>query len=67
MLKHWLDERNIAYNEIKVDANIEEARKMIELSGQMGVPFTTIEHDDGTIDKVLGFDRPRFEQILQTA
>jgi len=33
----------------------------------MGVPFSTIEYDDGRIEKILGFDRSRFEQALQAA
>ena len=37
---------------------------MDNLSGQMGVPFSTIEYEDGQIEKIVGFDRMRFEAAL---
>lgn len=67
MLKRWLDDKKIEYTDYLVDRNPYAAQMMIEQSGQRGVPFSTIEHDDGTVDKVLGFDRARFESILQHA
>ena len=66
-LKSWLDQKGVKYNEKRVDESLSDAKKMVKLSGQMGVPFSTIEFDDGRIEKVLGFDRPRFEYYLQTA
>jgi glutaredoxin len=68
MLKAWLNEKGQKYEVVMVDENQEAAQKMYELSGgQMAVPFTTIEFDDGTVEKILGFDRPRFETALKTA
>lgn len=67
MLKRWLDEKKLAYTDYMVDKNPYAAQVMMQQSGQRGVPFTTIEHDDGTVDKILGFDRPRFEAVLQQA
>ena len=67
MLKRWLDDKNVIYTEYLVDKNPYAAQLMMQQSGQHGVPFSTIEHDDGSIDKILGFDRPRFEAILQEA
>lgn len=64
MLKRWLDEKDIKYTDYLVDRNPYAAQMMIEQSGQRGVPFSTIEHEDGTVDKILGFDRARFEQVL---
>lgn len=43
------------------------AQMMIQQSGQQGVPFTTIEHDDGRVDRVLGFDRMQLTEILEKA
>lgn len=40
---------------------------MIQQSGQRSVPFSTIEHEDGTTDKILGFDRAQFEAALAKA
>lgn len=39
---------------------------MLVSEGQRGVPFSTIEHEDGSIDKIVGFDRQRFETVLAT-
>ena len=64
MLKSWLKSKDISYTEYRVDQNPIAAQNMINLSGQMGVPFTTIEKDDGTTESILGFDRARFEQIF---
>ena len=64
MLKRWLDEKGIKYDNYFVDKNPYAAQMMVSQSGQMGVPFSTIEHDDGTIDKILGFDRERFSAAL---
>jgi hypothetical protein len=47
-----------------VDKNPIAAQNMINLSGQMGVPFSTIEYDDGKVEKILGFDRQKFETAL---
>lgn len=65
MLKSWLDDKKVDYTEYKVDQSPEAAKKMVEQSGQMGVPFSVIEHDDGTVDQILGFDRPTFEESLR--
>jgi glutaredoxin len=67
MLKSWLQQQDIKYTEHMVDRDPQAAREMINLSGQMGVPFTTIEKDDGTVEKILGFDRPRFQQTLSAS
>lgn len=44
MLKRWLDEKKIEYTEYMVDKNPVAAQVMVRQSGQMGVPFSTIEH-----------------------
>lgn len=67
MLKRWLDDKKIAYTDYLVDQNPFAAQNMVQLSGQMGVPFTTIENEDGSMEKILGFDRPRFEAALAAA
>ena len=64
MLKRWLDAKKVEYTNIFVDEDGEAARKMIDLSGQMGVPFSTIEFDDGRMAKILGFDVHQFEHAL---
>lgn len=64
MLRDWFQSKGITFTEYKVDQNPIAAQHMINLSGQMGVPFTTIEKDNGEVVKILGFDRPKFEAIL---
>lgn len=64
MLKKWLDSKHIDYTNYMVDTNPYAAQMMVSQSGQMGVPFSTIEHDDGTIDSILGFDREKFQKVL---
>jgi len=64
MLKNWLDSKSVEFTNYMVDQNPIAAQNMINLSGQMGVPFSTIENDDGKVEKILGFDRPRFELAL---
>ncbi len=61
MLKNWLDSKSVEFTNYMVDQNPIAAQNMINLSGQMGVPFSTIEYDDGKVEKILGFDRPKFE------
>ena len=63
-LKRWLDQQGVKYDDYLVDQNPYAAQVMIQQSGQMGVPFSTVEHDDGTMDKILGFDREKFAIAL---
>lgn len=64
MQKAYLTSKNIQFSEILVDENPDEAQKMIEISGQMGVPFTVIDKDDGSRVTILGFDKSRLDQEL---
>jgi glutaredoxin 3 len=64
-LKHWLEEKSVEYTNYNVDENPYALETMVSLSGQRGVPFSTVELDDGRIEKVLGFDRPKFEKLLK--
>lgn len=64
MQKDYLAGKNIHFQEILVDENPQEAQKMIEISGQMGVPFTVIDKDDGSRATILGFDKLQLEKEL---
>ncbi len=64
MLKNWLDQQSIQYDVYNVDENPIAAQNMVRISGQMGVPFTTIEKDDGETVNILGFDRTKFMKTL---
>lgn len=66
MLKNWLKASKVEFTNYNVEQNPIAAQNMIHLSGQMGVPFSTIEYDDGSMEKILGFNRVQFEQALAT-
>lgn len=67
MLKQYLDSRNISYEEVLIDTDLAGAKESLDTCGSMGVPCTHITFDDGREEKVLGFDRPRIDQILELA
>ncbi|UCD02662.1 MAG: glutathione S-transferase N-terminal domain-containing protein [Candidatus Aenigmatarchaeota archaeon] len=60
MLKEFLKEKKIEYEEINVAEDIEAAKQMVEKSGQMGVPQLEI---NGKI--IVGFDQPAIEKELE--
>lgn len=64
MLTRWLKDQEVEFTEYKVDQNPYAAQAMVSLSGQMGVPFTTIEDDKEIVAKVLGFDPLRIASAL---
>lgn len=59
MAKEYFKSKNIPYEEINVAGNPEKQKELIMKSGQFGVPVLDI---DGKI--VVGFDRPRINQLL---
>ncbi len=64
MEQAWLDEKHVKHEVVYVDQNEEEARQMVEKTGQMGVPVTEIQFEGADSEFVVGFDRPRLEQII---
>ena len=64
MEKEYLESKSIKYENVFVDQDPDAAKKMIEESGQMGVPFTEITKDDGTLIKILGFDKVKLNEAL---
>lgn len=64
MEKQYLEEKGIQYENIFVDQTPDEAKRLIEESGQMGVPFTEITKDDGEVVKILGFDKNKLNEAL---
>lgn len=61
--KSFLADHKINFEEIVVDSQ-ESAQKLVDLSGQLGVPFTIIKKDDGSEEKILGFDQNRLRRVL---
>lgn len=64
MEKEWLDSKKIKHDIIFVDLNPAEAQSMVAKTGQMGVPVTEIQYEDGEPEYIIGFDKPRLSQIL---
>jgi glutaredoxin-like YruB-family protein len=60
MLKGFLKEKKIDFEEVNVQKDKKAAAEMIEKSGQMGVPVTEI---DGKI--IVGFNRAEIEKALE--
>ncbi len=65
MLEDYLKGKNIAYTKKLVDQdNAAQEEMMKESDGFLGVPFTVITKEDGTKEKVIGFDQGKFNAIL---
>jgi glutaredoxin len=60
----WLDQNEIKYDQVHIDLNPKEAEEVITKTGQMGVPVTEIEYDNGENEYIIGFDRARLEEVL---
>lgn len=67
MEKDYLDSKEVKYENIFVDNDPNAAQKMLEESGQMGVPFTIIEKEGGAVVKILGFDKEKLNKELTIA
>ncbi len=60
ILKKYLGEKNIDYEEVDVSQNEEEQKRMVEKTGQMSVPVIEIDEDRF----IIGFDREEIEKAL---
>ncbi|MEK6862190.1 MAG: glutaredoxin domain-containing protein [Nanoarchaeota archaeon] len=56
----FLDKHKIKYKAIDVGEDEKAAEKMVEISGQRGVPVIDI---DGKI--IVGFDEPKLKKLLR--
>ncbi|MEM2124440.1 MAG: glutaredoxin domain-containing protein, partial [Methanolinea sp.] len=59
MVKAYLDRHGVDYMAIDVGADREQAKKMVEISGQYGVPVVTV---DGEV--IVGFDAQRLDALF---
>jgi len=59
MLKDFLRENNVQFEDIFVDSDYNAAMEMIRISGQRGVPVADI---NGQV--IVGFDQPRITRAL---
>ncbi len=59
MTKNYLKEKGIKFDEIDVSMNQEAADRMVNKSGQMGVPVVEINGE-----MIIGFDKEKIEKKL---
>lgn len=59
MAKAFLDKYRVPYESLDVGADSEAAKKMIELSGQRGVPVITVDDE-----VIVGFDAQRLNELF---
>lgn len=59
MVKDFLKENNLKFEEVDVGSDIKQAQEMIKKSGQMSVPVIDI---DGKI--IIGFDKSKIKETL---
>ena len=62
MAKAFLEKLGIPYTSIDVGEDIAAAKKMIELSGQRGVPVITVDDE-----VIVGFDSRRLNELFGTS
>jgi len=58
-VKQYLSQRGLTFTERDVAADPQAAAEMVRLSGQRGVPVIVMDSQ-----VVVGFDRPRLDQLL---
>lgn len=58
-VKEYLASKGIAYQNMDISTDQEASKKMIEISGQMGVPVIVI---DGEV--IVGFDKTAIDTAL---
>lgn len=64
MLKAYLSEKKIAFEEVLLDEHPDQMQVSVDTCGSMGVPCTHITKDDGTQVSILGFDREKIDTAL---
>lgn len=65
MEKEFLTEKGVEYTEVDVAEDQDAALKMVEKTGNMGVPQTIITMDDGSEEVLVGFDADRLTELLK--
>jgi glutaredoxin-like YruB-family protein len=64
MVKDFLNENNVAFEEADVSEDHAAAHEMVEKSGQMGIPVTTVSDKDKEV-VIVGFDVPKLKKALK--
>jgi hypothetical protein len=64
MEKAYLKSKAVEFEDIVLDVQQDKIPEFIDTCGNMGVPCTHIVKEDGSEEKILGFDRPRIDAAL---
>ncbi len=59
LVKEFLKEKSISFNDVDVSADGEAAKQMVKLSGQMGVPVVDV---NGQI--IVGWNKNALEEVV---
>ncbi len=64
MTKEFFDEHDVAYTDVDVSQDQEAAQKMMDKSGQMGVPVIVVKGDDDNEEVIVGFQKDKLADLL---
>lgn len=67
MEKAYLKSKGVDFEEVLLDEKPDEAAKLLDLCGSMGVPCTHIIKEDGSEQSILGFDKAKLDSALGLA
>jgi glutaredoxin 3 len=56
MVKKWLENKGLAWEEVNVEEHPERAQEAFEISGQLAVPVTVVTKDDDEQDVIVGYN-----------
>jgi len=59
MVKKYLSNKGVGYDEVNLDQNPERQAEAQRLSGALTVPVTVVTHQDDTQDVIVGFNLGR--------
>lgn len=64
-LEKWLTQEGFAYDKKMADSDDSIMAEFMSVNdGMIGVPFTVLTADDGTVTKISGYDRAGFMRAL---
>lgn len=64
LLKEWLTEHNIPFENKDVATDLPARQEMVQKSQQMAVPVSVLKFADGTERVVIGFDQMQLSRLL---
>ncbi len=67
-LGKWLEQEGFQYQKKMTDSDETLMAEFMNVNdGMIGVPFTVITDDEGTVTKISGYDRGKFKKVLGIA